>query len=363
MFTQDDNQLTANSATQDVAQDTTESTTQEVAREKPAQDDYVSSYQPPAQQAQETQQDSVGPDQPVESVQSSSTTQSIQADEESFVPPQESLVESTQPVSPVQPPQDSSQMSASDGSNDNADLISDKLEELEKLVESFEKENDQVHNNQTQSQKTLSKVEIASNVKHQLNQEDTMGNPQDNTQNTQDGGANEVFDKETTSYQADQQSTPPSTTQQPQQIESETLADQNIFFLLGAQDGSTQEQEQFLDELQQVIWEDLLKSDLDLLITSQEKEKVDQILQDSNLDEIAKQEQILEYLDGLIPDLEEIMLEKALKLKQELVQERVASLRETLAQDQEKMAKLDEVDQLLAQDKWYSAGVLLNQIS
>jgi len=226
-----------------------------------------------------------------------------------------------------------------------------------------EKENDQVHNNQTQSQKTLSKVEIASNVKHQLNQEDTMGNPQDNTQNTQDGGANEVFDKETTSYQADQQSTPPSTTQQPQQIESETLADQNIFFLLGAQDGSTQEQEQFLDELQQVIWEDLLKSDLDLLITSQEKEKVDQILQDSNLDEIAKQEQILEYLDGLIPDLEEIMLEKALKLKQELVQERVASLRETLAQDQEKMAKLDEVDQLLAQDKWYSAGVLLNQIS
>jgi len=156
--------------------------------------------------------------------------------------------------------------------------------------------------------------------------------------------------------------TPPTSTQTTQP-DSEDLADQNIFHLLGAEDGSVDEQEQFLDELQQVIWDDFVQNDMPLLITAQEKVRADEILADSTLEELQKQDQLLEYLDSLIPDLEEIMLEKAMKLKEDLVRERVESMKESFAQDQTKLTQLQEVEQLLQQGKWLSAGEKLNQIA
>ncbi len=357
MFAQDDNQSTANPTTLSEGQNDTsaqvpaQAPAQAQAQtpvQAPAQDNYVSSYQPPPQETSSVESaklaqpiqsvqsvQPVSPDLPDQSAQPVQPSEVAQTDGESFVPPSEST--SQEPV--TQEP-----------SSGNQDSINEKLEELEKLVESFEKESDPGQIQEETPQET--KVEATDN---QLNQEDSMDKPQDNAQNSTSQDV-VTTNSEPAANQASQGSAQES-------VQSETLADQNIFFLLGAQEGSTQEQEQFLDELQQVIWEDFLQTDLDLLITSQEKEQIDQILQDSNLDDQAKQEEILKYLDGIIPDLEEIMLEKALKLKGELVQERVASLKETLAEDQDKLAKLEEINQLLAQNKWYSAGVMLNQLS
>ncbi len=143
---------------------------------------------------------------------------------------------------------------------------------------------------------------------------------------------------------------------------SEALADQNIFFLLGAERSSVQEQEEFLNELQATIWEDFVLNDMGLLLTTQEKEKADEISNNSALTELQKQEQLLDYLDGLIPDLETIMLEKALELKQDMVKERIVSLKEESLNDHQKQSKIQEVESLLSQGRWYSAGNLLNQI-
>lgn len=143
---------------------------------------------------------------------------------------------------------------------------------------------------------------------------------------------------------------------------SEALADQNIFFLLGAEKSSAQEQEEFLNELQATIWEDFLHNDMELLITSQEKVGADEITNNASLTELQKQEQLLDYLDNLIPDLETIMLEKALELKQDLVKERIISLKEAFSNDQIKLNRVQEVESLLSQGRWYSAGTLLNQI-
>ena len=87
------------------------------------------------------------------------------------------------------------------------------------------------------------------------------------------------------------------------------LEQQNIFDLLGVSDGTDQEKETFLDELQQVIWEDFLEKDVALLLTDQEHEQFRQIMDKPGPRDHQRQEEIIEFLDGLIPNLEQIMLE------------------------------------------------------
>lgn len=144
---------------------------------------------------------------------------------------------------------------------------------------------------------------------------------------------------------------------------SETLEDQNIFFLLGVRDGTDQEKESFLDELQQVIWEDFLEFDVKLLITSEEMIELKQMLDSQTDRDLEKQEKIIVYLEKLIPDLEEIMLEKALELKEEMVRERVSGLRQYYADKPDKMQRIDEAERLLNSDKWYSAAHLMNSLA
>jgi len=143
----------------------------------------------------------------------------------------------------------------------------------------------------------------------------------------------------------------------------EKLEDQNIFFLLGVEDGKSDEKEKFLDELQQVIWEDFLENDLSLLITSDEKQVADKVLAQTDLSDLEKQEKLIEHLAGLIPDLEAIMLEKALELKQDLVKERVAGMKEYYKDKPADLTKIDEAAQFFAQGKWMSGAKVLNALT
>jgi len=143
----------------------------------------------------------------------------------------------------------------------------------------------------------------------------------------------------------------------------EKLEDQNIFFLLGVEDGKPDEKEKFLDELQQVIWEDFLENDLSLLITSDEKQAADKISAQTDLSDLEKQEKLIEYLAGLIPDLETIMLEKALELKQDLVKERVVGIKEYYKDKPTDLTKIDEAAKFFAQGKWMSGAKVLNALT
>ena len=145
-----------------------------------------------------------------------------------------------------------------------------------------------------------------------------------------------------------------------QSSQSETLEDQNIFFLLGVRDGTDQEKESFLDELQQVIWEDFLEYDVKLLITSDEQAELKNLLDSQTDRDLEKQEKIIVYLEKLIPDLEEIMLEKALELKEEMVRERVNGMRQFYADKPEKLQRIDDAERIMDEGKWYSAAHLLD---
>lgn len=152
--------------------------------------------------------------------------------------------------------------------------------------------------------------------------------------------------------------TPPVASQE--QNISEELEDQNIFFMLGVTDGTPEQRESFLDELQQVIWEDFLEFDVKLLITKDEQTELNNLLNAQASSELEKQEKIVVFLEKLVPDLEEIMLEKALELKEEMARERVKGMREFYKDKPEDLQKIDSAEQMMNAGKWYSASVTLN---
>lgn len=143
---------------------------------------------------------------------------------------------------------------------------------------------------------------------------------------------------------------------------SETLEDQNIFHLLGVEEATESEKEAFLDELQQVIWEDFLENDVELLLTEEELVEFKKIADKQMADQEAHQTEMVEYLEKLIPDLEKIMLEKALELKEDMIRERITQLTEQYKESPEKLAKVTESSHLVEEQKWRSAANVLNAI-
>jgi hypothetical protein len=135
---------------------------------------------------------------------------------------------------------------------------------------------------------------------------------------------------------------------------SEGLEEQNIFLMLGVSDGTEAQKEAFLDELQQVIWEDFLENDVELLISSEDYLKMQELLKDRDSVDLEQQEKIVVFLD--------IMLEKALALKGDMFKERIAGMRQFFANKQEELAKIDQAEQLMQQSQWRSASELLNTL-
>ncbi len=144
---------------------------------------------------------------------------------------------------------------------------------------------------------------------------------------------------------------------------SQTLEDQNIFHLLGVEDATEDEKEAFLDELQQVIWEDFLENDVDLLLTEEELVEFKKIADKQGMNEEARQAEMVEFLEKLIPDLEKIMLEKALELKEEMMRERINQLTSQYKDMPEKVSKVNQALKLVDDQQWRSAAELLNSMS
>ncbi len=141
----------------------------------------------------------------------------------------------------------------------------------------------------------------------------------------------------------------------------EELKSQNIFVMLGLMNITDEEKNQFLDELEEMIWDDFVFHDLELLLTSEEYAGARKILDnaDTNKDEV--KENLIVYLEKLIPDLDEVLYDKALELKSEMMGERLGKMKESA--DEAVLAKVKEVENLISQNLWKSASLLLNQLS
>lgn len=141
---------------------------------------------------------------------------------------------------------------------------------------------------------------------------------------------------------------------------NQSLEAQNIFDLLGVSDGKPEEKEAFLDELQDVIWEDFLGHDVDLLLTEEEMAKLNALKAKGNAPEV--QEEILVFLEKLIPDLEDMMMDKAIELKEDMVMERIAGMREFHSQNAAALEKITQAEKHISEGHWADASQLLNSI-
>lgn len=144
--------------------------------------------------------------------------------------------------------------------------------------------------------------------------------------------------------------------------ETESIEEQNIFDLLGVSDATEQEKESFLDELQQALWDDFLAKDLALLVSESELAEIEQVKNDTGLAEEKKQAVLIEKIEQFVPDIEEIMLEKALALKEDMLWERLSGIRESFKQGNQDQTRLDEAEQHFKAGRWRSGTKLLNSL-
>jgi len=78
---------------------------------------------------------------------------------------------------------------------------------------------------------------------------------------------------------------------------------------------------------------------------------------------IETQEKVIEYLEELIPDLEEIMVDKAIRLKADLFRERVESMKTLLDGDLDKLARIATAQSFMQSGSWASAADVLNKLA
>src|SRR5579859_2043964 len=154
----------------------------------------------------------------------------------------------------------------------------------------------------------------------------------------------------------------PATTPQNTGKVSQALEDQNIFYLLGVQDATDEEKDSFLDELQQVIWEDFLENDVELLLTEEEMVEFKKVGEKQDIKEEERQVQMIYFLEKLVPDLEKIMLEKALELKEEMMRERMKELAQLYPNRQDVLDKVKKAEELVMNEQWRAAADELNAI-
>ncbi len=86
------------------------------------------------------------------------------------------------------------------------------------------------------------------------------------------------------------------------------------------------------------------------------------ISDNQGLAEEERQVQMIDFLEKLVPDLEKIMLEKALELKEEMMRERMKELAQLYPNRQDILDKVKKAEELVANEQWRTAADELNAI-
>ena len=143
----------------------------------------------------------------------------------------------------------------------------------------------------------------------------------------------------------------------------EPFEEQNIFELLGVIDADQADKEAFLDELQQALWDDFLDKDLPLLVKPEQLEEIQQLRQQDSLSETELQSQLIAKVEELVPDVEEIILEKALELKEVMIRERLIGLKQYFTNRASKLDEIQKAEQEFSAERWKTGAQILNNLT
>ncbi len=140
-----------------------------------------------------------------------------------------------------------------------------------------------------------------------------------------------------------------------------TLEKMDIFTMLGVK-GTEEEKEAFLDELQDLVWQEFVDTELMDNLDEQSMEKVEKILMDESLSAQQQQQQLQTILTQAVPDYEQVLLILALQLKEDMFYARLDGLKERFKEQQNNLSKVQQAEQLAQQENWKQAVEMVNEL-
>ena len=143
---------------------------------------------------------------------------------------------------------------------------------------------------------------------------------------------------------------------------SEKLQKMSIFEMLGVE-GTEEEKEAFLSEVQDVIWQDVVENDLAPLLSEAEMDEVDTMLNNEGASEDTKRDYLFDLILKKVPNAEEVLLERTMQLKSDLLHERFHGMQQFFANNPEAMQKLEVAHGHIDADEHEQAVALLNELA
>jgi hypothetical protein len=143
---------------------------------------------------------------------------------------------------------------------------------------------------------------------------------------------------------------------------SEQLQKMSIFEMLGVQ-GTEEEKEAFLSEVQDVIWQDVVENDLAPLLTESELDEVQAMLNNEATPEDEKRDYLFDMILKKVPNAEEVLLERTMQLKSDLLHERLHGMQQFFVNNPDALAKLEVAHGHIDAEQHDEAVVVLNELS
>lgn len=143
---------------------------------------------------------------------------------------------------------------------------------------------------------------------------------------------------------------------------SDQLQKMSIFEMLGAE-GTEEEKDQFLSQIQDVIWQDVVEKDLAPLLNDDEISQVEAKLSDDTLSNEDKRDYLFDLIMEKVPQAEQVLLDRTMQLKSDLLHERLHGMDHYFANDAAAQTKLQAAHGHLDAQEYDQCVALLNELS
>ncbi|SRR5258708_2876402 len=147
----------------------------------------------------------------------------------------------------------------------------------------------------------------------------------------------------------------------PAQTFPQSLRDIDLIMLLDFQ-GSEEEKQAFIQEMQNAVWQDIADTDLVGQLTDTEMEEIMKMLSDETVPAAAKQEMVTAQLMGKFPNIKEIVSHRALQFKADLFRERAEGIKMHYASNPENVQKVEQALATAQGGDYVQAAQLLKQL-
>lgn len=143
---------------------------------------------------------------------------------------------------------------------------------------------------------------------------------------------------------------------------SEAIQNMSIFDMLGVE-GTEEEKELFLTQIQDIIWQDVVETDLAPLLSDAELDEVEAFLSNDQKSDDEKRDHLFGLIIDKVPNAESVLLTRTMQLKSDLLMERLEGMKEYFKNDTAAQSKLAEAQKHIEMQQHGEAVALLNELS